>query len=220
MRRAALAIVLACGLGAATAVAEEPAAVTAAPKSLGDPAAPVKIIEYASLSCPHCAEFHTERMPWLKQTYIDTGRVRFEFRDFPLNAPALWGSMLAHCAGPDRYYAWLDLLFGRQRDWAVGSTAIGGGNADAFFESGCPKQDWPEVWHRLAGVGKLAGMGEARLQSCLCDQDLADAIIRTRSDGQKEFDIESTPSLVIDGEVFPGVPSEDELSKRIEDAGG
>jgi protein-disulfide isomerase len=80
--------------------------------------APVTIIEFASLSCPHCAVFHKERFPWLKKNFIDTGKVRFIFRDFPLNRAALLGSMVAHCADPRQYFAYLGLLFERQENWA------------------------------------------------------------------------------------------------------
>ena len=102
LRIAALAFIALC-LAIPVANAADDNAIDASAKVLGDPNAPVTIIEYASLSCPHCAKFHAERLPWLKESFIETGRAKLEFRDFPLNAPALMGAMLAHCAGSNQY---------------------------------------------------------------------------------------------------------------------
>src|SRR5947209_14674871 len=87
--------------------------------ALGDPQAPITVIEYASMTCPHCAHFHLTTFPELKKRYIDTGKVRFVFREFPLDPVATGAFMLARCAGNDRYFALLDLLFHEQRQWAV-----------------------------------------------------------------------------------------------------
>ena len=119
-------------------------------KVLGDPNAPVTIIEYASLSCPHCARFHAERMPWLKETFIDTGRAKLEYRDFPLNAPALWGAMLAHCAGPKHYFAYLDFLFKKQAQWAF--------------------TDNPQ--EGLKALAKQAGMSGTKFDTCMRNESL------------------------------------------------
>ena len=197
MIRLALAALVGLALTAAAAAGESPA-VSAAPKSLGDAAAPVTIIEYASLSCPHCAAFHTERLPWLKETFIDTGRARLEFRDFPLNGPALWGAMLAHCAGEERYFAYLELLFARQDRWAFGDQVLPG----------------------LQRIAQQAGMSGADFEACMADQPLQEQVIKSRAEGIEQYEIDSTPSFVIDGEVFGGVPSEADLTERIEAAGG
>jgi protein-disulfide isomerase len=166
-------------------------------KSIGDADAPVTIVEYASMSCPHCANFHTQRLPWLKETYIDTGKVRLEFRDFPLNAPALWGAMAAHCAGPERYFAFLDLLFRQQESWA-------------FFE---------DAGERLKKLAKQAGMGSNEFDLCMANQSVQMAVLQSRQTGVSEHKVESTPSLVIDGETIAGVPSEADLARMIEAAG-
>lgn len=183
-----------------TAATEETAAtdIDASPKVLGDANAPVTIIEYASTSCPACANFHANLLPWLKETFIDSGRVRLEYRDFPLNAPALWGAMLAHCAGPERYFAFLELIFARQSQWAFGYSTPDG----------------------LKEVAKQAGMGSEAFDACMADQGLQKVIVKTRADGIEQFGIESTPSFVIDGEVIRGVPAQDDLTRRIEAAGG
>ena len=172
--------------------------INATPKVLGDPNAPVTIVEFASTSCPHCANFHADRMAWLKETYIDTGRANLEFRDFPLNAPALWGAMLAHCAGSDRYFAYLDLIFKRQKVWA-------------FTE---------EPQAALKDLAKQAGMSSADFDACMANESLQIAIIEARKDGIDNHEIQSTPTFLIDGEYLRGVPSEEELTKRIEAAGG
>ncbi len=160
---------------------------------LGDLDAPVTIIEFASLSCPHCAAFHKERFPWLKKNFIDTGKVRFIFRDFPLNRAALLGSMVAHCADPRQYFAYLGLLFERQENWA-------------FTE---PTEQ------ALASLAQLAGMGKSRFESCMRDEALADQIIQSRLDSQNQYDIESTPSFAIGDTLITGVPSEERLTNLI-----
>src|SRR5439155_18141168 len=87
--------------------------------SLGSPDAPVTIVEYASMTCPHCAHFHETAFPELKKKYIDTGKVRFIFREFPLDSLALAGSMLARCAGTDRFFPMIETLFAQQKEWVV-----------------------------------------------------------------------------------------------------
>lgn len=166
-------------------------------KILGDPNARVTIIEFASLSCPHCAEFHKTRFAWLKTNFIDTGKVKFIFRDFPLNRPALLGSMVAHCAEPTKYFAYLGLLFERQEHWA-------------FSEP---------VEAQLAKLAQVSGMGQDRLTACLQDEELAEKIIKSRMDSQNTYNIESTPSFLVGDELIVGVPSEDRLRELIETAG-
>jgi len=165
-------------------------------KILGDPNAKVTIIEFASLSCPHCAEFHKTRFAWLKTNFIDTGEVKFIFRDFPLNRPALLGSMVAHCAEPTKYFAYLSLLFERQEYWA-------------FSEP---------VEAQLAKLAQVVGMGQERLTECLQDEKLAEKIIKSRLDSQNTHNIESTPSFLVGDELIMGVPSEERLRELIEAA--
>jgi protein-disulfide isomerase len=162
--------------------------------ALGDPNAPVTIIEYASLTCPHCAEFHNEVLPGLKERYIVPGKVRLVFRDFPLDERALAGSALAHCAGPDRYFGFLDVLFETQASWA---------RADDFIGA-------------LTQLGKLGGLGEDQVRACLSDQALADRILQSRLDGQAQHDVQSTPSFVIDGTTYAGSRSVEEFGELIE----
>lgn len=163
-------------------------------RAMGDPNAPVTIIEYASLTCPHCAHFHNDVLPDLKERYIETGKVRLVFRDFPLDERALMAAALAHCAGPDRYFGFLDVLFQTQSGWA---------RADDYLGA-------------LKKLGKLGGMSDEEMDQCLADQELTDGILQTRLDGQNEHQVSSTPTLVINGEVYPGAREIDELSTLID----
>ena len=165
-------------------------------KVLGDPGASVTIIEFASLSCPHCAEFHKTRFDWLKENYIDTGKVRFIFRDFPLNRPALLGSMVAHCADPSKYFAYLSLLFKNQEKWAFSQP----------------------VEEQLVKLARVSGMGLEKLLNCLQDEALAEKIIQSRLDSQNTYNIESTPSFLVGDQLIVGVPSEERLRELIEGA--
>ncbi|MGH6903817.1 MAG: DsbA family protein, partial [Geminicoccaceae bacterium] len=161
---------------------------------LGDPQAPVTIIEYASLTCPHCAQFHTEVLPELKERYIAPGKVRLIYRDFPLDQRALSAAVLAHCAAPDRYFSFLDVLFQTQASWA---------QADDHIAA-------------LKRLGKLGGLSEEQMNACLADQELTDGILRIRLEGQNQHDISSTPTLIIDGKTYAGARDIEELGAVID----
>jgi protein-disulfide isomerase len=163
-------------------------------QALGDPNAPVTMIEYASLTCPHCAHFHNEVLPDLKERYIETGKVRLVYRDFPLDERALMAATLAHCAGPERYFGFLDVLFQTQNGWARADDPVAA----------------------LKKLGKLGGMSDEQMEQCLADQELADGILQTRLDGQNQHDVRSTPTLVINDEVYAGSRSIEELSAVID----
>jgi protein-disulfide isomerase len=162
--------------------------------SLGDPKAPVTIIEYASLTCPHCAEFHTTVLPELKERYIDPGKVRLIYRDFPLDQQALNAAALAHCAGPDRYFGFLDVLFETQATWARAADPV----------------------VALKRLGKLGGLTEQEIDACMADEALTEQILRTRLDGQNQFQIGSTPTFVIDGKTYAGSRDIDEFAALID----
>lgn len=161
---------------------------------LGDPDAPVTIIEYASLTCPHCAQFHNEVLPELKERYIAPGKVRLIYRDFPLDQVALAAAALAHCAGPDRYFSMLDVMFETQSNWARENDPIAA----------------------LKRLGKLGGLTEERMQACLDDQQLTDGILQTRLEGQNQYEIGSTPTFVIDGKAYSGSRDVEEFSKLLD----
>jgi hypothetical protein len=163
-------------------VLSEGAAAEPQEQILGNPDAPVTIIEYASLTCPHCAQFHNEVLPELKERYITPGKVRLIYRDFPLDQVALSAAALAHCAGSDRYFSMLDVLFETQSNWARADNPI----------------------TALKRLGKLGGLAEEEMEACLTDQKLTDGILQTRLAGQNQYDIGSTPTFVIDGKAYSG----------------
>ena len=161
--------------------------------ALGAADAPVTVIEYASLTCPHCATFHNDVLPDLKERYISTGKVRLVYRDFPLDQRALAAATLAHCVGPDRYFGFLDVLFQAQEQWS---------RADDLGP--------------LMQLGRLAGLSEQQMEQCLADEELQNRILKTRLEGQDEHDIRSTPSFVIDGETYTGSRDVDGFAEIIE----
>lgn len=167
---------------------------------MGAANAPVTVIEYASLTCPHCARFHTDTLPKLKSTYIDTGVVKYVFRDFPLDRLALSGAMIAQCAGPERYFNFLDVFFRQQTSWAKGN-----------------EQEAMAALRRLA---RLGGMSDAQIDSCLANKQVQDGILATSVAGQNQFQVRSTPTLIINGERHAGALSFEELDKIIKPLAG
>lgn len=153
--------------------------------TLGSADAPVTIIEYASMTCPHCARFHAETMKAFKEKYVDTGKVRLIFREFPFDGLALRASMLARCAGPDRYFPMLDVLFQQQRQWSSAKDPVAA----------------------LAQIGRLGGVSAEEFEACMKSEELQRAIVQNRLEGQQKHQIESTPTFVIDGEKHAGALS-------------
>ena len=160
---------------------------------LGKADAPVTIIEYASMTCPHCANFHKTTYPALKSKYIDTGKVKFIFREFPLDELAVAASMLARCAGGEKAIAMIDVLFASQEKWAV-------------------RQPIPV----LLQIAKQAGFTEKTFDECLKDQTLYNNLMAMRERGTKDYKVESTPTLFVNGKVLKGGATIEELEKAIE----
>lgn len=173
------------------ALAQAPAA-GAASHVLGKDDAPITIIEYASLTCPHCAEFDKTVLPQLKTTYIDTGKAKLVYRDFPLDQVALKASMIARCLPSDRYFPFIDALFKQQASWAYG---------------GDPKAG-------LLRMARLAGMSQDTFDKCFDDKQLEDQVLQERLDGSRQFNIQGTPTLIVNGTVSDGNSFED-LDKMI-----
>ena len=150
---------------------------------LGDPGAPVTVIEYSSLTCPHCANFHIQTLPEIKKNYIDTGKVRLVYRHFPFDQPALMAAALAECNGDDRlFFNFLNVLFKAQDSWARASDPIAA----------------------LTNIGRLGGLKPDAIAACFNDSVLLDRIIASRVEGTAEFDINSTPTFIIHGEKLVG----------------
>ena len=172
-----LAAVAAILIFASTASAAPPTAEQAlAERILGDPNAPVTIIEYSSLTCSHCRKFHVEILPNLKKNYIDTGKVKLLYRDFPFDQLGLMAAVLARCAPTERYFAFVDVLFQEQGKWSRSQT---------------PFED-------LMKIGKLGGINPSDFQTCLKNEELVNGLVEKRLEGQKKFDVNATPTFIID----------------------
>ena len=164
--------------------------------SMGDDKAPVTVIEYASMTCPHCAHFQETTFPELKKRYIDTGKVRYIFREFPLDSLAAAAFMLARCASEtdkSKYFAMIDTMFAQQRTWAV--------------EKPIPP---------LLAIAKQAGFTEKSFDACLSNQKVLDGIESIRQRAVKEFKVESTPTFFINGTKLPGALSIEDMAKAID----
>jgi protein-disulfide isomerase len=159
----------------------------------GDPAAPVTIVEYASLTCPHCAAFHMETLPEVKKRLLDTGKVRLVFRDFPLDQLALRAAGLVRCAQPLQRPAMLTLLFRTQQTWARSNDPMAA----------------------LDQIGRAVGMSEAATQACFKDQSILDAVIAQRLEAEQKFKVASTPSFIIGGKLYAGGVSADEIAELV-----
>jgi len=151
---------------------------------LGDANAPFVIVEYASMTCPHCANFYTEVFPQVKEKYIDTGKARFIFREFPLDGLAVAASMLVRCSGNDRFYPMLDGLFETQETWAV------------------PGEDGKA---KLLMIAKQAGFSQEAFDKCLADKDLFDKIVAVRKKAHEEYGVDATPSFFVNGKRLKGI---------------
>ena len=149
---------------------------------LGDPKAAVTIVEYASMTCPHCADFHQHTFPELKTKYIDTGKVKLVFREFPLDNLAAAVSELARCLGPVRYFAFVGTMFDRQAEWHTGD------------------QDLPKVQE----MAKQAGFTDDSFKSCVTDQKLLDNIKAVRTRADEKFGVNSTPTFFVNGVKMKG----------------
>ena len=143
--------------------------------SLGSADAPNTIVEYASMTCPHCAQFQTEVFPQLKTKYIDTGKVRYMLREFPLDNLAAAAFMLARCAGDDRYYPMVDAMFSTQESWAA------------------PGVDAKE---KLLQIAKQAGISKDEFDKCLADKELFGKIVQTREIANDKFQVEFDADLL------------------------
>jgi protein-disulfide isomerase len=162
-------------------------------KVLGNADAPVTIVEYASMTCPHCATFHANTLPVIKEKYIDTGKARLIFREFPFDPRAEAGFMLARCAD-DNYFAMVDVLFKQQKSWAPVENA-----RDALLQ-----------------ISRLAGFSQESFEACLTDQKLLDDIRAVRKRGADDFRVEATPTFFINGNKYSGALSVDEMSAIID----
>jgi protein-disulfide isomerase len=163
--------------------------------ALGPANASVTITEFASMTCPHCAAFNAAVFPKIKSEYIDTGKVRYVFREFPLDIKAAAGSMLARCIAKDdagKYFAVVDMLFRQQSDWVMKNTT-----------------------ETLTRIGKQAGLSQQAVEDCLKDQALLDKIAADQKYASEVLKVDSTPTFFINGEKIKGETSFEEFDKKI-----
>ncbi len=154
---------------------------------LGNERAPVTIVEYSSLSCPHCADFHEKTLPEIQKKYVDAGQVRFLVRPFPLNEPALMGAQLTYCVPKDKYYSFVKVLFSMQQKWAM-------------------TLDYKDNLKRIARVG---GLSDAEYDTCMSNKKQQEDILAVRKTATDTLKIEATPTFFINGEKVQGdVPLE------------
>jgi protein-disulfide isomerase len=163
---------------------------------LGAANSPVTIIEYASMSCGHCAEFHKTIYPKIKAEYIDTNKIRYIFREFPLDIKAAAGSMLARCVGkddPNKYHAVVDILFATQNDWVLKDTS-----------------------EQLKRIAKQAGMSDDAFNACLANQSMLDAMKQGQDQAYEKFKVDSTPTFFVNGSKLKGGASFEDFKKLID----
>lgn len=161
---------------------------------IGNPDAKVTIIEYASLTCPHCAAFHANTLPALKERYLDTGKAKLAFRDFPLDGLALRAAMVAHCAGNERYFGMLGTLFARQMQWATAQDPL----------------------LAIAGIARQAGMSEENFKACIADKAVEKTVLDSALEADKTLGVNSTPTIFINGQKFAGALSIEQMAQAID----
>jgi protein-disulfide isomerase len=144
------------------------------------------------MTCPHCSHFHETTFPEMKKKYIDTGKVRFIFREFPLDPLAAAGSMLARCAGGDKYFPLLEALFSQQKDWVVQKPLA-----------------------PMMAIAKQAGFTQQTFDECLANQKMLDGIEESRTRAAQKFNVNSTPTFFINGKIFRGALTPEELDKQM-----
>ncbi|MCU0908564.1 MAG: DsbA family protein [Rhodobacteraceae bacterium] len=157
----------------------------------GSPDAKVEVIEYASFTCPHCANFHANVLPQLMANYVDTGKVRFVYREVYFDRYGLWAAMVARCGGEARYFGIVDMIYKGQQEWIAGG------------------QDPALIAENLRRIGRTAGISDAELDACLNDGDMAQAMVALYQKNSTEHGVTSTPSFVINGTTYTNMPYED-----------
>jgi protein-disulfide isomerase len=179
--------------GAAPSTADLMQAGPLGEQSVGRNDAPVTVIEYASMTCSHCATFHNKTYPELKKRYVDSGKVRYILREFPLDPLAAGAFMLARCAGKDKYFPLVETLFSQQEKWVV-----------------------QKPIEPLMTIARQAGFTQESFDTCLKDQKLLEGIEWVRNRGAEKLGVNSTPTFFINGKIYRGALSIEDLEKAIE----
>jgi len=169
--------------------------------------APVTIIEYASMTCPHCAAFAKDVVPQLTKDYIDTGKVKYVFREFPLDGAARMASAVARCFSGDQYFSFIDLLFANQMNWIKDFD----GNQQITRE---------DIVEGLAQMARQAGLPRERVATCADDEKNLALVDGNWQEGQTRYNVGSTPTFIINGTTYAGGMSYDQLKEIIDPLAG
>lgn len=172
----------------------------------GAASAPITIIEYAAMHCPFCARFERDVVPKLIQNYVNTGKVRMVFRDFPLIGPDWLASGLTHCVPPDKFFSFLDLLFANQDKWV-------GPGADANHD-GSLSED--EVIEGLVQMGRMAGFSREKVESCISDKTTLASLDQVQKDAEAKYKVDHTPTFIINGEIYNGELTYQDMQKKLD----
>lgn len=162
--------------------------------AIGSADAPVTVVEYFSLTCGHCAQFHMETMPAIFAKYIETGKVRFIYRDFPLDNVALGAAMVTQCLDDRLHYGFVQMLYNQQENWTSSDDPVGA----------------------VARLARVAGLSEDRAAACLADTQLRDTIVAGQTAASQDFQVSATPSFIINGETIAGVLSLSDFEDLVE----
>jgi protein-disulfide isomerase len=184
-----MALVAALAMGRAAQAEDKPWPID---EVMGKDDAPITIIEYSSLTCPHCADFEEQTMPKVKAEWIDTGKAKLIYRDLPWDALAQATAMVAHCSG-ERYFAFVETFFRTQEQWARSQSPL----------------------TSIKSIAKLGGMSDDAVNKCLDDRDLLTQINARKDAGMKDYKVESTPSFIINGKLYSGFMPYDEFNKLL-----
>jgi protein-disulfide isomerase len=169
----------------------------------GSPNAPVTVIEYASMTCPHCAQFQKDIIPKLNKDYVDTGKVKVVFREYPLDGAARMASAVARCLPGDQYFSFIDLLFKNQMNWIK----------DFDNNNQLTRED---ILEGLTQMGRFAGLSREKVQSCADDTKNLALVDGNWMEGQTKYNVNSTPTFIINGTTHAGEIPYDELQKIID----
>ena len=182
-RRAALALMGAtAAYSAVPAFAQSDEVMELQEMSMGSEDAPITMVEYASFTCPHCANFHLDVLPQIKENYIDTGKVRVIYRGIYFDRLGLWADMMARCGGPDRYFGLTNLIYEKQSEWTAADSAVG-------------------VVDNLYAIGRLAGLNDADMEACMQDNETAQAMVTSSTQNAEADEVNATPTFVINGQL-------------------
>ena len=161
--------------------------------SVGEDSAPVTMIQYSAFSCSHCADFHNKVVPLIEEKYVKSGQVKLVFRDFPVDNPSLRACQVAWCGGADNYLKMMPLIFSSQKEWLFADDPLG----------------------ELKQLALTHGLDEEQFNACIHDGELMDKIIMVRKEGQEQFEINATPTLIINDQVVPYAMTFDEFEEAV-----